>query len=170
MVMFKNQFETPGTIHMNMFIPCIKILGSDPQGERLLEKCATYEIIGCYAQTEVGHGSDVQHLQTTAVLDLETDQFIINTPDITAAKYWPGDLGCFANWALVFAQLYIKGANHGLQSFLVQIKDDEGKPLPGVELGDLGPKFGFHTKDNGYLIMKNVRTHRKYMLRRYAKV
>lgn len=42
MTMFKNQFETPGTIHMNMFIPCIKILGSDPQGERLLEKCATF--------------------------------------------------------------------------------------------------------------------------------
>jgi acyl-CoA oxidase len=37
-------------------------------------------------------------------------------------------------------------------------------------MGDLGPKFGFHTKDNGYLIMKNVRTHRKNMLRRYAKV
>lgn len=58
----KNQFETPGTIHLNMFIPCIKILGSDPQGNRLLGKCASFEIIGCYAQTELGHGSDVQNL------------------------------------------------------------------------------------------------------------
>jgi acyl-CoA oxidase len=45
-----------------MFIPCIKILGSDPQGNRLLGKCASFEIIGCYAQTELGHGSDVQNL------------------------------------------------------------------------------------------------------------
>ena len=42
--------------------------------------------------------------------------------------------------------------------------------MPGVDVGDLGPKFGFHTKDNGFLMMKNLRTHRKNMLRRYAKV
>lgn len=132
MTMFKNQFETAGTIHMSMFIPCIKILGSDPQGERLLEKCRTFEIIGCYAQTELGHGSDVQNLETTAELDLETDEFIVNTPNIAAAKYWPGDLGIYANWALVFAKMIIKGVNLGVQSFLVQIRDENGQPLPGI--------------------------------------
>ena len=114
-----SQFELPGSLHVNMFVPCIKILGSEPQGERLLEKCRNFEIIGCYAQTELGHGSDVQNLETTATLDLETDEFVINSPSISAAKYWPGDLGSFANYALVFAKMIIKDVNHGVQSFLV---------------------------------------------------
>ena len=44
-------------------------------------------------------------------------------------KYWPGELGLYANWALVFAQLIINSnlilldQKHGIQSFLVQIRD-----------------------------------------------
>jgi acyl-CoA oxidase len=42
--------------------------------------------------------------------------------------------------------------------FLVQIRDlDTHKYMPGVECGDMGPKLGYHSKDNGWLIMKNVR-------------
>lgn len=59
--------------------------------------------MGCYAQTEIGHGSDVSGLETTAIFDKKTDEFIINTPSITATKWWPGDMGRMANHALVFA-------------------------------------------------------------------
>jgi acyl-CoA oxidase len=43
-------------------------------------------------------------------------------------------------------------------------------PMPGVEVGDIGPKIGFHSKDNGYLILKNVVIPRKNMLRRFVSV
>ena len=49
--------------------------------------------MGTYAQTEIGHGSDVSQLQTTATFDPKTDEFIINTPSDIATKWWPGDLG-----------------------------------------------------------------------------
>lgn len=53
---------------------------------------------------------------------------------------------------------------------MVPIRDANFQPLSGIELGDIGPKYGFHTKDNGYMIMKNVRIPRKNMLRRYASI
>lgn len=44
------------------------------------------------------------------------------------------------------------------------------QPLPGIDVGDIGPKIGFHSKDNGYLIFNNVAIPRKAMLRRYVSV
>lgn len=55
-----------------------------------------------------------------------------------------------------------------MHGFIVQIRDSKYQPLPGIEVGDIGPKYGFMTKDNGYLLLKNVRIPRKNMLRRYA--
>ena len=75
-----------------------------------------------------------------------------------------------ANHALVFAQLIVKGKNHGVHSFIVKIRDENHKPLPGIEAGDIGPKIGFHSKDNGYLRFNNVRIPKKNMLRRYISV
>jgi len=85
-----------------------------------------------------------------------------------AAKFWPGDLGIYANYAMVFAKLIANGQSLGVHSFLVPIRDEHNLPLPNIEVGDIGPKYGFITKDNGYLLMKNVRIPRKNMLRKYV--
>jgi acyl-CoA oxidase len=42
--------------------------------------------------------------------------------------------------------------------------------LEGIEVGDIGPKFGFLGKDNGYCIFKNVRIPRTNMLMRYVTI
>jgi acyl-CoA oxidase len=75
--------------------------------------------MGCYAQTELGHGSDVSSLETTATFDINTDEFIIQTPNIKAAKFWPGDLGNFSTHAIVFAKLLIDGNSYGVLPFIV---------------------------------------------------
>ena len=130
-----------------------------------------YKIIGCYAQTEMGHGSDVQNLETVADFDITKDEFILDSPSLTSTKMWPGDLGIYSTHAMVFAQLRIKGANHGVQPFLVPIRDVETHEiLPGVDAGDIGPKFGYGTKDNGYLRLNKVRIPRENMLMKYSKV
>jgi len=59
------------------------------------------DIMGTYAQTELGHGSNVQGIETTATFDKQNDAFIINSPTISSTKYWPGDSGLYANHALV---------------------------------------------------------------------
>lgn len=54
---------------------------------------------------------------------------------------------------------------------MVQIRDFEThRAMPGVEVGDIGPKFGFQAKDNGYCIFKNVRIPRGNLLCRYIGV
>jgi len=127
--------------------------------------------MGCYAQTELGHGSNIAGLETTATLDKKTDEFIIHSPTVTSTKYWPGGLGLWANHAVVFARLIIEGKDLGVQSFMVQIRDLETHlQVNGVKVGDIGMKLGYNSKDNGWLIFNSVRIPRTNMLCRFAYV
>ena len=58
-------------------------------------------------------------LETTAVFDKVTDEFILNSPTITSTKFWPGELGLFANHAIVFARMIIDEKDYGVQAFIV---------------------------------------------------
>jgi hypothetical protein len=66
---------------------------SDEQKAIWVPKAENFEIFGSYAQTELGHGSNVQGIETTAMFDEETDEFVINSPNISSTKYWIGATG-----------------------------------------------------------------------------
>lgn len=66
-----------------------------------------------YGQTELGHGSNVAMLETTATFDEKTDEFVIHTPNPTATKYWPGDLGRFTSHSIVMARLKVGKKDYG---------------------------------------------------------
>jgi acyl-CoA oxidase len=67
--------------------------------------------------------------------------------------------------------LQIEGENRGVQAFIVPLRSlEDHSPLPGIEMGDIGPKVGFNSLDNGYAVFHNVRIPRRNMLMRYAKV
>ena len=83
----------PMTLHMQMFTKSVLQLGSEEQVRHYMPLINNWQIIGCYAQTELGHGSNVAGLETTATFDLDADEFVIHTPTIKAAKFWPGNLG-----------------------------------------------------------------------------
>ena len=79
------------------------MLSTDEQYKKWVPLCRDLRISGCYAQTELGHGSDVAGLETTATFDAKTDEFVIHTPSVRATKWWAGDMGRYANYAVVFA-------------------------------------------------------------------
>ena len=96
-------------LHDGVFLPNIMGMSTPEQYAAWVEKAQNYETIGCYAQTEMGHGSNVRGLMTTATFDEETDEFIINTPCLEATKWWPGGMGLLANVAVLYARLIVKG-------------------------------------------------------------
>uniref|UniRef100_UPI00398E9DBA peroxisomal acyl-coenzyme A oxidase 1 isoform X2 n=1 Tax=Pristiophorus japonicus TaxID=55135 RepID=UPI00398E9DBA len=158
-------------LHTAMFIPTLENQCTPEQKEKWLRLSYTQQIIGTYAQTELGHGSFIRGLETTATYDPSTQEFVLNSPTVTSIKWWPGGLGKTSNHAIVLAQLYTQGQCRGLHAFIVPIrKMGTHEPLPGVVVGDIGPKFGYDEVDNGYLKLENVRVPRENMLMRYAKV
>lgn len=67
-------------------MPAIKGQGTEEQQQKWLSLANKMQIIGCYAQTELGHGSNVQGLETTATFDPKTDEFVIHSPTQTSSK------------------------------------------------------------------------------------
>lgn len=155
----------------NVFIRSISALGTDEQIAKWLPLAHDYKIIGTYAQTELGHGTYLRGLETTATFDPTTQEFIIDTPQITATKWWPGDLGKTCTHAVVLAQLYSNGKKYGMHPFIVQVRSlKDHSPLPGITVGDIGPKMSFEHIDNGFLMMRNIRIPKENMLSRYSQV
>ncbi|PWY96177.1 fatty-acyl coenzyme A oxidase [Aspergillus sclerotioniger CBS 115572] len=162
---------TPYGLHATMFLVTLREQGTPEQHKLFLERAQNYQILGCYAQTELGHGSNVRGLETTATWNPEDKTFTINSPTLTASKWWIGSLGRTANHAVVMAQLYINGKNYGPHPFVVQIRDMEThQPLENVYVGDIGPKFGYNTMDNGFLLFNKVKIPHVNMLARFSRI
>ncbi|XP_027335035.1 peroxisomal acyl-coenzyme A oxidase 1-like isoform X2 [Abrus precatorius] len=161
-------------LHWGMFIPAIKGQGTEEQQQKWLPLAQKMQIIGCYAQTELGHGSNVQGLETTATFDPKTDEFVIHSPTLTSSKWWPGGLGKVSTHAVVYARLISDGQDHGVHGFIVQLRSlDNHLPLPGITVGDIGMKFGngaYNSMDNGVLRFDHVRIPRSQMLMRVSQV
>ncbi|XP_031207649.1 peroxisomal acyl-coenzyme A oxidase 1 isoform X1 [Mastomys coucha] len=172
---FKNSVHRghpePLDLHLGMFLPTLLHQATEEQQERFFMPAWNLEITGTYAQTEMGHGTHLRGLETTATYDPKTQEFILNSPTVTSIKWWPGGLGKTSNHAIVLAQLITQGECYGLHAFVVPIREiGTHKPLPGITVGDIGPKFGYEEMDNGYLKMDNYRIPRENMLMKYAQV
>ncbi len=139
-------------LHNGAFIPVINSQGTDEQIEKWIPPAEKFQILGCYAQTELGHGSNLSKLETTATFIKETDEWEINSTTFTASKWWIGGLGALSTHAVVQARLFIDGKDYGAHVFVIPLRSlDDHKTFPGVEIGDIGPKAynGFNKMDNG---------------------
>jgi acyl-CoA oxidase len=77
----------------------------------------------CYLQTELGHGSNVGGLETTATYIPETRQFEIHSPTFTSRKYWIGGAAKLATHGVVQAKLMLpNGKDMGPHLFLAQLR------------------------------------------------
>lgn len=165
--------DEPGglDLHLGMFIPTIQGQGDEEQRKYWIPKCVKLECIGTYAQTELGHGTYLRGLETTATYDESSEEFIIHSPTLTSTKWWPGGLGKTSTHAVVMARLFTKGKDHGVHPFIVQIRENKNhEPLPGCTIGDIGNKMGYNAVDNGFLRFDHVRVPRRAMLMGHSKV
>jgi acyl-CoA oxidase len=157
-------------VQFGLFGGAILQLGTQKHHEEYLSRLVRAEVMGCFAMTETGHGSNVQALGTVARYDAAAQEFEITTPDESSRKDYIGNAAAHAQLAVVFAQLEIGGASQGVHAFVVPIRDGRGRPLPGVEIEDDGPKIGLNGVDNGRIRFDRVRIPRENLLNRYADV
>lgn len=180
--------DAPSVVHDSVFVAAIQHLASPEQRATWLPAAQEYAVLGCYAQTELGHGSDVSRLETTATFIPSTSQVELHTPRLESTKWWVGGLGRTATHAIVWARLRVPApardssspaspsasaapaavpglVDVGPMPFLVRIRDAAThEPLPGVTVGDIGPKLGFAAIDNGYLRLSRFRVPRTSLL------
>jgi len=100
--------------------------------------------VGAYVLTEVGHGSDLNNLETTATYDSSNGAFVLHTPTDTAIKFMPTTapppVDGVARWGIVFAQLVLDGGSQGNYPFLVRLVDADGQVRPGITIRPMPEK------------------------------
>ncbi|MCI2423599.1 acyl-CoA dehydrogenase family protein [Saccharopolyspora sp. K220] len=157
-------------VQWGLFGGAIVALGTERHHERYLRDIMSLDLPGCFAMTETGQGSDVQHLRSTATYDPATQEFVVHTPHESARKDYIGNAARDGRLAVVFAQLITDGESHGVHALLVPIRDKAGKTLPGVRITDCGRKAGLNGVDNGRITFDHVRVPREALLNRYGDV
>ncbi|NLE97374.1 MAG: hypothetical protein GX596_05220 [Propionibacterium sp.] len=145
-------------------------LGTKYHHDNFLSDAVTVRTPGCFAMTELDHGSDVQNLETTITYIPESQEFEIHSPHPRAAKAYIGNAARDGRMAVVFGQLIVGEENHGVHAILVPIRDSEGLPLPRVTTGDHGHKGGLNGVDNGTILFEHVRVPRLMLLDKFGGV
>lgn len=157
-------------VQWGLFGSAVHHLGTARNHEEFLPGIIGFDVPGCFAMTETGHGSDVQNIATSATYDPATQEFVVHTPFRGAWKDYIGNAALHGKAAVVFAKLVTQGVDHGVHAFYVPLRDDDGEFLPGVGGEDDGVKGGLNGIDNGRLHFDHVRVPRTNLLNRYGDV
>jgi alkylation response protein AidB-like acyl-CoA dehydrogenase len=118
----------------------IVYFGSEDQKERYLERLGTAELVGCYALTEPGAGSDALSGRTTAKLSEDGTHYRISGEKIYITN------GAWADLAIVFARL-----DGEYSAFIVGLHQE------GVSRGLEEQKMGIHGSSTTTLAFDDVK-------------
>ncbi|KAK2665823.1 hypothetical protein Ddye_004397 [Dipteronia dyeriana] len=157
-------------VHFFLWGSAILFFGTKRHHDKWLGDTENYVVKGCFAMTELGHGSNVRGIETVTRYDSSTGEFVINTPCESAQKYWIGGAANHATHTIVFSQLEIDGKNQGVHAFICQIRDADGNICPNIRIADCGHKIGLNGVDNGRIWFDNVRIPRENLLNSVADV
>jgi acyl-CoA oxidase len=160
-------------VQFGLFGGAILQLGTKRHHDAYLEDLVSGRLMGCFAMTETGHGSNVQALGTVATYDADAQEFVITTHGDLARKDYIGNAARHAELAVVFAQLEVgpesDRVSEGVHAFVVPLRRD-GQVLDGITIEDDGRKMGLNGVDNGRITFDGVRVPREALLNRFADV
>ena len=126
-----------------LWIETLRNQGTPEQIEFWTKGAREFSLVGCFGMTEMGSSSYLRGAETTSHYDHSNGTFTIHSPTTTATKIWIGQAGQIATHCIVFANTIVGGEKVGIQLFIVQVRDQRtGLPMPGIEIGDMGPKIG----------------------------
>ncbi|NHF58376.1 acyl-CoA oxidase [Flavobacteriaceae bacterium TP-CH-4] len=172
---FENMMYVDGSltikfgVQFGLFGGSIQKLGTKKHHDHYLKRAGEAKLLGCFAMTETGHGSNVRGIKTTATYHQETDCIIIHTPGKNDNKEYIGN-ALHSKMASVFAQLIVDGKNEGVHAVLVPLRNDKHELLPGIVVEDNGYKLGLNGVDNGKIWFNQVSVPRENLLNKYGDI
>ena len=154
-------------VQFGLFGGSIQNLGNEEQREKYLTKASDASLLGCFAMTETGHGSNVRGINTTATYVHQERTLVIHTPGPNDNKEYIGN-AMDSTMATVFAQLIVNGENQGVHAILVPLRDKNHRELQGIKVEDNGYKLGLNGVDNGKIWFNQVKVPVENLLDNYG--
>ncbi|NLX11767.1 MAG: acyl-CoA dehydrogenase [Chloroflexi bacterium] len=131
----------------------IEAVGTPAQQERFLRRFAEGDepVWGAMAMTEPGAGSDTSAIQTTAVLDEETNEWVLNGEKIFCTN---GKLALDESNGIVVVWATVDRAagRAGMKPFVVEAG------TPGVTVDKVEIKHGIRASDTASIVFNDART------------
>jgi len=135
-------------VQTDMATPAFAEDGSDALCREFLAPAIAGDMVACLGVSEVGSGSDVASIKTTARKD--GDDYIIN-----GGKMWTTN-GTQADWCIVLANTS-SGSTHKNKSLIVV-----PMKTPGVQVARKINKMGMDSSDTAQLFFDDVRVPQRY--------
>lgn len=136
-------------VQTDMCTPALARFGSDELRHQFLAPAIAGDMVGCVGVSEVGGGSDVAALKTTATKD--GGDYVIN-----GSKMWITN-GMQADWCCLLANTS-DGPVHKNKSLIMVPMDAAGITRQKIE------KIGMHSSDTAQLFFDNVRVPQKNLI------
>jgi alkylation response protein AidB-like acyl-CoA dehydrogenase len=132
-------------VHCSLHSEAIYHFGSQEQKDKYLPRLTAGEILGAYALTEPGAGSDAAALRTTAARD--GDEYVLNGEKTFITN--GGQAGLYVVFARTNPDPSV--GHRGISAFLVEAD------LPGFTIGKPMEKMGLHASHTCQIFFDNCR-------------
>lgn len=143
-------------VQTDMATPALARFGSDAAKEDFLRPSISGDYVACLGVSEVGSGSDVASIKTTAKKD--GDDYIIN-----GGKMWTTS-GTQADWMCLLANTSDDKAHRNKTLMCLPLKDDNGKHRDGVTIARKLQKLGMRSSDTAEFFFEDVRVPQRYRI------
>lgn len=143
-------------VQTDMATPALARFGSEAAKEDFLRPSIAGDYVACLGVSEVGSGSDVASIKTTAKKD--GDDYVIN-----GGKMWTTN-GTQADWMCLLANTSDEQAHRNKTLICLPLKDDSGKHRKGVEIARKLKKLGMRSSDTAQFYFEDVRVPQRYRI------
>ena len=136
-------------VQTDMVLPPVHLLGTEEQKQRFLVPGIKGERIGCLGITEPGAGSDVAGIRTKAIRD--GDEYVISGSKMFITN------GARADFCVLVCKTDPDARHEGVTLFVVDLRNEDGKEVPGFSVSRTLEKMGMHASDTAELTFEDMR-------------
>ena len=142
-------------VQTDMATPALARFGSDELRAQFLAPAIAGDMVGCIGVSEPSAGSDVAGIKTVARKD--GDDYLIS-----GQKMWITN-SLQADWMCMLVNTG-EGPIHKNKSLVMVPMRENGKLLPGIEVGKKIKKIGMNSSDTGLIYFDEVRVPQRYRI------